>query len=57
MGKILLWLQERLKHWTKPAVLPLIPGLLSDLTRSFMLFFCMVVSEGHGAMRSGKNNR
>jgi putative transposase len=30
MGKILHWLQERVKHWTKPAT----PGLLSDLTRS-----------------------
>jgi len=28
MGKILLWLQEHLKRWTKPAILPLIPGLL-----------------------------
>jgi len=34
MGKIFDWLQERIKHWTKPATLPLIPGLLSDLTRS-----------------------
>jgi len=34
MGKILLWLQERLKHWTKPAALPLTPGLLLDITRS-----------------------
>ncbi len=30
MGKILRWLQERIKLWTKPAT----PGLLSDLTRS-----------------------
>jgi len=34
MGKILHWLQERIKHWTKPAALPLILGPLSDLTRS-----------------------
>jgi putative transposase len=34
MGKIFDWLQERIKHWTKPATLPLIPGLLSDFTRS-----------------------
>jgi len=34
MGKILLWLQERLKHWTKPAALPLTPGLLLDIARS-----------------------
>ena len=34
MGKILLWLQERVKHWTKPATSVLIIGLLSDLTRS-----------------------
>ena len=34
MGKILLWLQERIKLWTKPATSVLIPGTLSDLTRS-----------------------
>ena len=34
MGKILLWLQERIKHWTKPATSVLIIGALSDLTRS-----------------------
>ena len=34
MGKILLWLQERLKFWTKPATSALIIDLLSDLTRS-----------------------
>jgi hypothetical protein len=34
MGKIFLWLQERIKHWTKPATSVLIIGLLSDLTRS-----------------------
>jgi len=32
--KFLLWLQERIKHWTKPATLPLISGFLSDFTRS-----------------------
>ena len=31
MSKFLLWLQERLKHWTKPV---LVSGYLSDLTRS-----------------------
>jgi hypothetical protein len=34
MSKILIWLQERLKHWIKPATSVLIIGLLSDLTRS-----------------------
>ena len=34
MGNILLWLQERLKLWTKPAKPVLISGLLSYLTRS-----------------------
>ena len=34
MGKILDWLQERIKHWTKPATSVLIIGLFSDLTRS-----------------------
>ncbi|MBV5347456.1 helix-turn-helix domain-containing protein [bacterium] len=34
MGKILRWLQERIKHWTKPATSVLIIGALSDLTRS-----------------------
>ena len=31
MSKLLLWLQERIKHWTKPV---LVSGYLSDLTRS-----------------------
>lgn len=31
MCKILLWLQERVKLWTKPAALVLVAGLLSDL--------------------------
>jgi putative transposase len=31
MGKILDWLQERIKHWTKPATSVLIIGILSDL--------------------------
>jgi hypothetical protein len=30
----LLWLQERIKCWTKPATLPLAAGFLSDLPRS-----------------------
>jgi hypothetical protein len=34
MGKFLHWLQERIKHWTKPATSVLIIGILSDLTRS-----------------------
>jgi hypothetical protein len=34
MGKILLWLQKRIKHWTKPATPVLIIGNLSDITRS-----------------------
>ncbi|MBK7450176.1 MAG: hypothetical protein IPJ47_12435 [Anaerolineales bacterium] len=34
MGKILRWLQERIKHWTKPATPALIVGILSDLIRS-----------------------
>ena len=34
MGKILRWLQERVKLWTKPATSVLIIGALSDLTRS-----------------------
>jgi transposase InsO family protein len=34
MGKILDWLQECIKRWTKPATLVLITGILSDLTRS-----------------------
>jgi len=34
MEKILDWLQERFKHWTKPASSNLIIGILSDTTRS-----------------------
>jgi hypothetical protein len=34
MGKILRWLQEHIKHWTKPATSVLIIGAVSDLTRS-----------------------
>jgi putative transposase len=34
MGKILQWLQERVKRWTKPATSVLIIGILSDTTRS-----------------------
>jgi hypothetical protein len=34
MGKILRWLQERGKLWTKPATSVLIIGALLDLTRS-----------------------
>jgi len=34
MGKIFLWLQERIKRWIKPATSVLIIGALSDLTRS-----------------------
>ena len=34
IGKILLWLQGRIKRWMKPATSVLIIGILSDLTRS-----------------------
>ena len=34
MGKILDWLQERVKHWIRPATSVLLIGILSDLTRS-----------------------
>jgi hypothetical protein len=34
MSKLLGWLKERIKHWTKPASSVLIIGILSDLTRS-----------------------
>jgi len=34
MGKILHWLQERIKLWTKPATPVLIISILSDLNRS-----------------------
>lgn len=34
IGKMLSWLQERIKRWTKPATLPLILGLLPDITRN-----------------------
>ncbi len=34
MGKILDWLQERVKHWIKPATSVLLVGILSDLSRS-----------------------
>jgi len=34
MGKCLSWLQERIRHWIKPATPTLIYGLLSDLPRS-----------------------
>ena len=34
MGKFLLWLQERIIHWIKPATPVLVSGVLSDLSRS-----------------------
>jgi transposase InsO family protein len=34
MGNILLWLQERVKLWTKPVTSTLTVGILSDLTHS-----------------------
>ena len=34
VSKILLWLQERIKLWTKPATSILIIGILSDLARN-----------------------
>ena len=34
VNQILLWLQERIKRWTKPATSILIIGILSDLARN-----------------------
>ena len=34
IGKFLLWLQKRSKHWIKPATPVLVSGVLSDLSRS-----------------------
>jgi len=34
MDNFLLWLQQRIKQWVKPATPALISGLLSDLPRS-----------------------
>jgi hypothetical protein len=34
IGKMLSWLQERIKRWTKPVTRPLISGLM--LSTSFM---------------------
>ena len=34
MGKILLWLQERIKRWIKPATSVLIIDAILDLSRS-----------------------
>jgi hypothetical protein len=34
IGNLLHWLQQHIKHWTKPATAVLIPGLLADVTRS-----------------------
>ena len=34
IGKFLLWIQERIKLWTKPVTSSLTVGILSDLTRS-----------------------
>ena len=34
MDKLLVWLQERIKLWTKPVTSSLAVGILSDLTRS-----------------------
>ena len=34
MGKFLLWLQECIQHWIKPATPVLVSGVLSDLSRS-----------------------
>jgi putative transposase len=34
MGKFLSWLQERIKHWIKPATPVLVSGVLADITRS-----------------------
>ncbi len=34
IGNFLLWLQELIKHWIKPAIPVLVSGVLSDLSRS-----------------------
>jgi hypothetical protein len=34
IGKFLLWLQERIKYWIKPATPVLVSGVLSALSRS-----------------------
>jgi putative transposase len=34
ISKIILWLQDRIKHWTKPAIFTLTSGVLSDISRS-----------------------
>jgi len=34
MSKLLVWLQERIKLWTKPVTSSLTVGILSDLTHS-----------------------
>ena len=34
IDNLLLWLQQRIKHWTKPAIAVLIPGLIADVIRS-----------------------
>ncbi|SRR6266498_608993 len=34
IGKFLLWLQEPIKHWIKPATPVLVSGVLSDLSRN-----------------------
>jgi putative transposase len=34
ISKILLGVQDRIKHWTKPAIFTLTSGLLSDISRS-----------------------
>ena len=34
MDNLLLWFQERIKHWIKPPTPPMVSGILSDLARS-----------------------
>ncbi|MFZ1042697.1 MAG: hypothetical protein WCA79_04045 [Anaerolineales bacterium] len=34
IDNLLLWLQQHIKHWTKPATAVLISGLLTNVTRS-----------------------
>jgi putative transposase len=34
IDNLLFWLQQHIKHWTKPATEALISGLLTDVTRS-----------------------
>jgi hypothetical protein len=37
MGNIFYWLQERIKHWIKPAYTALISGFPSDLLEAVLI--------------------